>query len=215
MGATNKQYLEELAQEICTGRIYCVAKNWKRLAVVEATCWSLFISLRKRRVIFRNNWFANWSSCCRNYGSHGNRSWYHLIPQGNKAGVAIRFQMYDSSICIVDSHLNAHFDNVQRRNQDYQVPNYPFMYSLLIIGNLPQNFICQCRWKCFIYYFWSRVLLTYKFIYSFSYLFWIGDLNYRITLTDMEVRQRINEKNWGALLEADQVSRNLLSSNFC
>ncbi len=27
---------------------------------------------------------------------------------------------YDSSICILNSHLNAHYDRVQRRNQDYK-----------------------------------------------------------------------------------------------
>jgi phosphatidylinositol-bisphosphatase len=34
--------------------------------------------------------------------------------QGNKGGVGIRFNLYDSSFCVINSHLNAHQDGVQR-----------------------------------------------------------------------------------------------------
>ena len=38
---------------------------------------------------------------------------------GNKGGVGIRMQVYDSDICFICAHLAAHKNNVQGRNQDY------------------------------------------------------------------------------------------------
>lgn len=38
---------------------------------------------------------------------------------GNKGGVSIRLQFYDSTICFVCSHLAAHRENVTGRNNDY------------------------------------------------------------------------------------------------
>ncbi len=38
---------------------------------------------------------------------------------GNKGGVAIRLRLHDSSFCFLSSHLNAHAQNVLRRNQDF------------------------------------------------------------------------------------------------
>eukprot|EP01084_Bolivina_argentea_P288233 494696_1 len=38
---------------------------------------------------------------------------------GNKGGVGIRMQVYDSDICFICTHLAAHKNNVQGRNQDY------------------------------------------------------------------------------------------------
>ena len=38
---------------------------------------------------------------------------------GNKGGVAVRFRLYDNSICFVCAHLAAGQSHISERNQDY------------------------------------------------------------------------------------------------
>ncbi|GAM21673.1 hypothetical protein SAMD00019534_048480 [Acytostelium subglobosum LB1] len=99
---------------------------------------------------------------------------------GNKGGVAIRFQFYNTSICIINSHLNAHMENVMRRNQDQK----DISRTLKFISDSDGSFIN---------------------IYDHDQLFWIGDLNYRVPLPDQEVKDSIIQKDFYNLFLHDQL----------
>eukprot|EP00471_Norrisiella_sphaerica_P013852 CAMPEP_0184494738 /NCGR_PEP_ID=MMETSP0113_2-20130426/29461_1 /TAXON_ID=91329 /ORGANISM="Norrisiella sphaerica, Strain BC52" /LENGTH=704 /DNA_ID=CAMNT_0026880613 /DNA_START=81 /DNA_END=2195 /DNA_ORIENTATION=- len=98
---------------------------------------------------------------------------------GNKGAVSVRMNIYDTSLCFINSHLAAHKKNVQGRNSDFH------------------NICKRTRFK---------TLRQEEQIGDHNYTFWIGDLNYRLTSTDLtEVYREIEEKNIGALLRVDQL----------
>ena len=44
-----------------------------------------------------------------------------LLPgkMGNKGGVAIRFELYQTSICFINSHFTAHLPEYKKRNRNF------------------------------------------------------------------------------------------------
>lgn len=101
-----------------------------------------------------------------------------LGVMGNKGGVGIRFNINDSSFCIVNCHLNAYMDNVPRRNQDYHEIQ-------------------------------SKMTFLFKgrqiSIWDHDFLFWMGDLNYRLEEEDEKVRKMIKAGDYNGLLAHDQL----------
>lgn len=96
---------------------------------------------------------------------------------GNKGGVGVRLKLHDTTLCFVNSHLAAHTEEVERRNQDYQE-----ICSRMNFKKPPQS------------------------IKDHDQVYWLGDLNYRITeLTAKQVKDHLARGNIEAVLPVDQL----------
>jgi len=116
---------------------------------------------------------------------------------GNKGGVGIRFKIYDSTMCFVNSHLAAHKNNHQGRNQDYA----RILQNMRFARRKPRGD------KATKY---QDVILEQGLsIFDHDCIIWLGDLNYRLNfpMTEMdEVFKRIEKEDWPYLLSKDQLN---------
>jgi hypothetical protein len=86
---------------------------------------------------------------------------------GNKGGVGVRFQLFDSCISVVCSHLAAHQHNVSGRNSDQITIARKLAFHT---GGAPDR--------------------TVRLLESDA-VFWFGDLNYRIDVPIEQAYERI------------------------
>lgn len=102
---------------------------------------------------------------------------------GNKGGVAVRMTIHNTSVCFISSHLAAHQDEFERRNQDYR------------------DISSHLRFRQFV---------PHLSMDDHEIIFWIGDLNYRISDIDiLEVKKYIDNKMYNKLIQFDQLYRQL------
>ena len=140
---------------------------------------------------------------------------------GNKGGVSVRFTLYDSSICIVCSHLAAHRENVAGRNGDFQsiLEKTIFLPSLgdgISQGNFAPGETETREDKVRkLHYTTGLSPLEELTILDHDLVFWIGDLNYRIdeSVSIDDVFAKVELKDWAYLRQFDQLNNERAKGN--
>ncbi|CAI8609460.1 unnamed protein product [Vicia faba] len=110
---------------------------------------------------------------------------------GNKGSVSVSMSVFQSRMCFVCSHLaSGQKDGAeQRRNSDVNEILQRTRFSSVFDSDQPRT------------------------IPSHDQIFWFGDLNYRINMSDGEVRKLVGLKNWDELMNYDQLSNELCNGH--
>ena len=103
---------------------------------------------------------------------------------GNKGAVAVSLQFNETRIAFINSHLAAHLNKYEDRNQDYRY----------ICNNL--NLARESSGSA------SASLLNH-----YHYLFWFGDLNYRLEADQQDVISLVRQARYDDLILHDQLHR--------
>jgi len=157
---------------------------------------------------------------------------------GNKGAVAIRFRVYDSTVCFVNAHLAAHQHNTAGRNSDYHniISRVQFKRSPApsvvaiaqanaaaasanatnIASGVPPsaNPLTAATLAAAANAISNAQDSTPLTVFDHDFAFWLGDLNYRLTITDLDtVYDRIERKDYTYLLAHDQLVNEKAAGN--
>jgi len=101
----------------------------------------------------------------------------HVIP--NKGGLALSLYIGDTSLCFVSSHLAALEGQAERRCADYAE-----IIDGIRLGAQNKPLTNQ-----------------------FTHVIWVGDLNFRIDMSDTECHRLVGLSDWTALYKQDQLNK--------
>ncbi|KAI9089147.1 hypothetical protein K1719_029426 [Acacia pycnantha] len=106
---------------------------------------------------------------------------------GNKGSVSVSMSLFQSRMCFVCSHLTSgQKDGAEhRRNSDVNEILRRTCFSSVFDPDQPQT------------------------ISSHDQIFWFGDLNYRISMLDSDVRKLVALRKWDELMNNEQLSKEL------
>ncbi|XVF02984.1 hypothetical protein REPUB_Repub04eG0221400 [Reevesia pubescens] len=111
---------------------------------------------------------------------------------GNKGSVSVRFQLHETSFCFVCSHLAS-----GGREGDEKLRNSN-VSEILSRTSFPTGPSLD----------FPRKILDHDRV------IFLGDLNYRISLPESNVRTSVDRREWNALLENDQLRMELMNGEF-
>ncbi|NP_001234789.1 inositol-1,4,5-triphosphate-5-phosphatase [Solanum lycopersicum] len=108
---------------------------------------------------------------------------------GNKGSVSVSMSLFQSRLCFVCSHLSSGQKEgaEQRRNSDVNEIMRRTHFSSIFDTDTDEP----------------------QTIPSHDQIFWFGDLNYRISMAEAEVRKLVANKKWDELLNSDQLHKEL------
>ncbi|CAN8239379.1 unnamed protein product [Cochlearia groenlandica] len=102
---------------------------------------------------------------------------------GNKGAVSVSLSINQTFFCFICTHLTAgerEVDQIKRNADVHEIHKRTIFHSVSALG-LP------------------------KLIYDHERIIWLGDLNYRLSLSYEKTRDLISKKEWSQLLEHDQL----------
>ncbi|XP_067931097.1 phosphatidylinositol polyphosphate 5-phosphatase type IV-like [Watersipora subatra] len=115
-----------------------------------------------------------------------------------KGAVAISFMMFGTSFLFLCSHLTANEGSSAVRVKDYYTINHSIKLPRAVVENSLQQVDSEASKR-------------------FDFVFWAGDLNFRITkekdqvLEMVKLERKAENPNYGQLLESDELTQAMLS----
>lgn len=106
---------------------------------------------------------------------------------GNKGSVSVSMSLFQTRLCFVCSHLTSghKVGDQHKRNSDVYDILQRTRFSSILDADQPQT------------------------IPSHDRIFWFGDQNYRLNISDAEVRELVAVERWDELMKFDQLSNEL------